>query len=102
MVPRTESDEYVEIANLGDSPQNLAGWRLRDIADGGPSFEFPDWVLDPGGVIRVYTNEVHEKWGGFSFGERAAVWNNSEPDEAGLFDEEDNLISAKGYPPGCE
>ena len=101
VVARYESDEYVEIVNLGDAPQDLDGWTLEDIADGRPTFVFPSHVLTPGAVVRVYTNQVHPERGGFSFGSGSAVWNNSDPDEAGLFDQAGNLVSRKSYPPGC-
>ena len=41
LVSRAESDEYVEITNPGDQPQDLAGWMLKDISEGYPSFIFP-------------------------------------------------------------
>ena len=100
-VVRYESDEYVEIVNLGDAPQDLDGWTLEDIADDRPTFVFPSRMLEPGDVIRVYTNQVHPEWGGFSFGSGSAIWNNSGPDEAGLFDRTGDLVSRKSYPPGC-
>ena len=102
LVPRSEADEYVEIANLGDSAQDLGGWKLVDISTGTPEFQFPTYVLEPGSAIRVYTNEVHAEWGGFSFGRGTAVWNNSDPDTAALFDSAGELVSSKSYPPGCE
>lgn len=40
-VPRVESDEYVEITNFSDQPQDLAGWVLKDITGRYPSFTFP-------------------------------------------------------------
>jgi hypothetical protein len=98
-VTRSESDEYVEIVNLGGTPQDLDGWTLEDIADGRPRFVFPSHVLEPGAAVRVYTNQVHPEWGGFSFGNGSAVWNNCFPDEAGLFDQAGNLVSRKSYPP---
>ena len=103
LVPQTEADEYVEIVNLGSGPQDLAGWKLVDIADGSPTFPFPSYILNPGEVVRVYTNEIHEEWGGFSFGRGSAIWTNktSEADSAGLFDEAEALVSQKSYPPGC-
>ena len=100
-VPRSESDEYVQIVNVGDAQQDLAGWVLRD-SDGSPTFEFPSWVLESGGLVRVYTNEVHQEWGGFSFGRGSAVWNNSDPDTAELYDGAGVLVSAVSYPPGCD
>ena len=101
MVARSESDEYVEITNGADAPQDLAGWALVDVDDGRPRFVFPSWVMAPGSVVRVYTNQVHRQYGGFSFGSGTAIWNNDEPDEAALYDSSGTLVSRKSYPPGC-
>ena len=103
-VPRSESDEYVEIVNVGDAPQALEGWRLLDIADDSPEFVFPEHLLGAGESIRVYTDEVHEEWGGFSFERATAIWNNDtdDPDTAGLYDQAGELVSTNGYPPGCQ
>jgi len=97
LVPNVESDEYVEITNLGDQPQDLTGCVLRDISDGYPSFTFLPYILAPGKSIRVYTNEYHPEWGGFSFEYSRAIWNNTEPDVAALYDNQDNEISRKSY-----
>ena len=102
MVPSTESDEYVEIANLGNAAQQLLEWQLVDLFDGGPTITFSSRILNPGEAIRVYTNEVHPEWGGFSFGHGSAIWNNSQPDMAALYNQEGALVSTKSYPPGCE
>ena len=101
-VNRYEPDEYVEITNLGDAVQDLAGWKLQDISDTTPVFEFPSHQLAPGDVVRIYTNEVHSQWGGFSFGRGSAVWSNSDPDSAGMFDSNGTQVSSRSYPPGCE
>ena len=100
-VYRVESDEYVQITNFGTATQELEGWRLVDISEGYPSLVFPAYVLGPGGSIRVYTNENHPEWGGFSFGYGKAVWNNKEPDVAALYNPEGQEVSRKSYPPGC-
>ena len=97
LVPNVESDEYVEIINLGDEPQDLTGCVLVDISDGYPSFTFPSYVLAPGKSIRIYTNEYHPEWGGFSFEYSQAIWNNSEPDVAVLYDNQGSEISQKSY-----
>jgi competence protein ComEC len=97
LVYRVESDEYVEITNLGSEPQDLAGWVLKDISDGYPSFTFPSYVLAPGQSIRVYTNEVHPEYGSFSFGYGKAVWNNSDPDTAVLYNAQGQEVSRKSY-----
>ena len=97
VVYRTESDEYVEITNLGDTSQDLKGWVLRDISEGYPSFTFPSYVLAPGTKIRVYTNEIHSEWGGFSFGYSKAIWNNTNPDWAALYNAQGQEVSRKSY-----
>ncbi len=100
-VLRSETDEYVAIVNVGNAPQNLENWVLKDVSTGSPSFEFPNFSLVPGREIRVYTNEIHSRWGGFSFGSGKAIWNNSKPDTAALFDASGEEVSQKSYPPGC-
>ena len=100
-VPRTEADEYVQIVNSARQTVDLEGWRLEDIADGRPTYEFPAFGLSPGQTIRVYTNQVHQQWGGFSFGYGNSIWSNTDPDTAGLFDSGGNLVSTASYPPGC-
>ena len=101
VVSRQEPDEYVEIVNMGMSDRDLNGWRLVDVADDGPTFTFPAIVVPAGERVRVYTNEVHEDWGGLSFGRGTAIWSNEEPDIAGLYDSDGMLVSSKTYPPGC-
>ena len=96
-----EPDEYVRIRNVGTGVVDLLGWTLVDVDEGWPTFEFPSYPLAPGQEIRVYTNETHPQWGGFSFGYGTAVWNNTEPDTAALFDEHGNEVSRATYPPGC-
>ena len=97
LVPNVESDEYVEITNLGDQPQDLTGCVLMDVSDGYPLFTFPPYILAPGESVRVYTNEYHPEWGGFSFEYSQAIWNNSEPDVAVLYDNQGREISQKSY-----
>ena len=100
-VPRTEADEYVQIVNSAGQTVDLGGWRLEDIADGRPTYEFPAFGLSPGQTVRVYTNQVHQQWGGFSFGYGNSIWSNTDPDTAALFDSVGNLVSTASYPPGC-
>ena len=74
-VPRVESDEYAEIANTGNAPINVGGWRLN-AGTPGQDFVFPNFDLQPGQVCRVYTNEVHPEHCGFNLGSEQPVWNN--------------------------
>ena len=97
VVYRTESDEYVEITNLGDTAEDLKGWVLMDISEGYPSLTFPTYILQPGKSVRVYTNEIHPEYGGFSFHSGKAVWNNSSPDTAVLKNAQGQEVSRKSY-----
>jgi hypothetical protein len=97
LVPKAEADEYVEITNLGDQAQELAGWVLKDIDEGYPLFTFPSYILEPGETIRVYTNEIHPEWGGFSFEYGRAIWNNVEPDVAVLYNSQVKEVSRRSY-----
>ncbi len=117
-----EADEYVEIKNQGDCWQNIAGWKLKNISRGGPSFIFPvhmpcscswydDWeecvenchpprpcALAPHQSIRVYTGEVHPESGGFCFYcEPGDIWNNEVPDTAVLYDSGGEEVSKSSY-----
>ncbi|MFC2017199.1 lamin tail domain-containing protein [Chloroflexota bacterium] len=96
-VSRVESDEYVEITNLGTEPVDLTGWVLKDISEGYPSFTFPSYVLQPGKSARIYTNEIHPEYGGLSFGYGKAIWNNTDPDTAALYNAQGQEVSRKGY-----
>ena len=96
-----EPDEYVEIINLGNLPASLDGWTLSDIDDGTPVFVFTTGFVAPGGVIRVYTNQIHPEWGGYSFGRGTAIWNNCDPDTAGLADPDGVVVSTKTYSSEC-
>ncbi len=97
LVPDTESDEYVEITNLGSEPVDLKGWVIKDISEGYPSLTFPSYVLQPSKSVRVYTNEIHPEYGDFSFGSGKAVWNNSSPDTAVLYNAQGQEVSRKSY-----
>lgn len=70
-----EGDEYVEIANMGTGPVDLAGWILRAV-DAGQEFTFPSFVMVPGAVCRVYTNLNDPAACGFSFNSPAPIWND--------------------------
>ena len=92
-----EPDEYVEISNQGTVAQDLTNWHLdseRGSASG-QVFHFPPrFVMRPGQVCRVYTDEMHPEWCGLSFGYRwSGVWSNNEPDAAVLVDEAGAVVS---------
>lgn len=94
-VYRTEDDEYAVITNTGNAPQNLGGW-LLNAGDPYQDFRFPNYTLNPGASVRVYTNEVHPETGGFSFGIGRAIWNN-QGDCGYLYDTGNNEVAEYCY-----
>ena len=81
-VKRTESDEYVEIANISESDVDISGCIVEDIGKGGKvdnMFQFPAAtpVLKADESVKIYTNEYHEESGGHSFKSGSAMWNNA-------------------------
>jgi len=73
----TQSDEYVQIKNYGTAAQDLLGWTLAKLNDAKRVFTFPSsFLLEPEMSIRVYTNEIHPEWGGFSFESEEGIWTN--------------------------
>ena len=95
VVPQVESDEYAVISNLGAGIVNLQNWRLN-AGDLGQDFVFPNFNLLPSQSCRVYTNEFHPEYCGFSFGSSAALWNNS-GDCGYLYDGEGNFVDEYCY-----
>lgn len=91
-----EPDEYVEIRNVDSMKIQLDGWTLRDIAN--HVYTFPDFVINPDQVCRVYTNEDHPEWCGFSYENGAPIWNNKGGDCAYMRDSSNAIIDTLCYP----
>jgi hypothetical protein len=95
---RVEPDEYVVIKNLSTCYQYMTDWTLKNISKPSPTFKFPPFVIAPGGVIRVYTDEWHEETGGLTFYYgQGDLWSNDNPDIAVLYDALGNEVSRKSY-----
>lgn len=95
VVPQVESDEFAQITNQGSLSVNLQGWRLNA---GAPEqdFYFPNFQLDPGLSCRIYTNEIHPEYCGFSFERGEAIWRNT-GDCGYLYDDEGAQVSKFCY-----
>ena len=91
---RNEPDEWVEFRNDGSQPLQLEGWRLLDEAE--HTFNFPNFLMQPGQSCRVYTNEHHADWCGFSYGNGQPIWNNR-GDCATLYDAEGVVVARSCY-----
>ncbi|KDN84631.1 lamin tail domain-containing protein [Kitasatospora cheerisanensis] len=95
-VKYTQADEYVEIVNRGTAHADISGWILY-ADDPGQHFTFPPGTtLKAGRRIRVYTDEVHPEWGGYSFGSGRAIWHDK-GDTAHLLDTDETVVSTYSY-----
>ena len=117
-----EWDEYVEIKNFSDSPQDIAGWQLKNITKGQPTFIFPSvrpcsceemgsWqdcfeecyppkpcTIDARSSIRVYTGEPDYSNGGYCFYYYLGnIWDNQTPDTAVLYNAQGQEVSRRSY-----
>lgn len=70
-----EPDEYVEIKNFDAQSIQIHNWTLRDLAE--HVYTFPEFVMAPNQICRVYTNQDHPDFCSFSYGSGQAIWNNS-------------------------
>lgn len=86
-----EADEYVEIVCYYKGDCYLNNYTLRNRAN--DIFTFPNHVMRLGDVCRIYSNEYHREWCGFTFGSEIEIWNN-EGDTA-TFRNGDGLLRAE-------
>lgn len=93
-VKTNEPDEYVEIVNDGPLPVRMDDWILVDAQN--TTFRWDSFTIQAGQTIRVYTNEIHSQWGGFSYGSGRAIWSNK-GDIAALHDAEGNIVASFRY-----
>lgn len=94
--PRAEGDEYVEFRNEGAGAVDLSGWQFVSLV-GDQRFTFPvGSQIAAGQTCRVYTDEIHPEWCGFSFASGVAVWRNS-GDAAELRDAAGTVIDGFAY-----
>ena len=96
IVPRIESDEFIEISNIGLEDISLHGWKIN-AGNSKQNFKFPrKFILKAGDKCRIYTNEIHPESGGFSFQSKRAIWKNS-GDIGYLLNDKNELISKWEY-----
>lgn len=92
---RGESDEYIELVNDSIHVADISGWVID--ASAGVQFTFPSQsYIYPDTKIRVYTNEVHPVYGGYSFNSKQAIWNNK-GDVAVIRDHQGKEVCRKTY-----
>ena len=89
IVKVNKKDEYVDIQNVGNSTQNLAGWEL--VSERGDQTCLLSGLVEPNQILRIYSLAIAD--GGVNCGFESPIWSNSETDVAILYDELGNLVS---------
>ncbi|NYT01621.1 MAG: lamin tail domain-containing protein [Methanosarcinales archaeon] len=88
------NDEWVEIANQGDSEQSLAGWTLSDQQE--HVYSFPEeFVLAAGERVKVHSGSGTDGSSDLYWNRNTPVWNN-DGDTATLWDNSGEAVSS--YP----
>ena len=72
---QSQPDEYVEFRNDDAYPIQLRNWTLRD--DAQHVFGFPNFVMQSGQVCRVYTDEYHPEFCGFTYRSSSPIWDDT-------------------------
>ncbi len=91
----TDTLEYVEITNYGNSPISLNGWKLTPP---GVDFTFPNISISPGQYIVIATDSIaFLHFYGFSAYDYAQALNNTPGDTLRLYDSNNILVDFVPY-----
>jgi hypothetical protein len=86
--------EYVVIRNKGTVDVNLAGWKLKDIAN--HVYTFPTFTLLAGQTVTVYTGSGANTENSLYWGSSSPIWNNDH-DTAYLHNQMGELVDQKSW-----
>jgi hypothetical protein len=91
-----ESEEYVQIRNAGETPVNLAGWRLTNATRAGqvPAYTFPSFNLGVDVTVAVFSAVGDDELdvGDFYWDQTVTIWQVG--DRAELRDPQGNLVAS--------
>ena len=91
------NDEWIELANTGDTVTDLTGWVLKD-ESASHRYHFPTgFQIAAGSTVRIYTGcgtDTASDLYWCNIG--SAIWNNS-GDSAFLLNPSDNIIHSESY-----
>jgi hypothetical protein len=93
------SDEFIRLANVGTTPGDLAGWRVRS-AEGNQTYVFGSRLLLPGDSVALHSGPDAPPTGGQDVRWTLSyVWNNS-GDMAELYSPAGDLVQEEDCTPG--
>lgn len=83
IVSVNDFEEYVDIQNTGNAPQDLAGWRLVSEREGQECVLTS--VIQPGQSLRIWALLINADQEGLNCGFDQEIWHDTEPDAAILY-----------------
>ncbi len=84
-----KDDEYVDLENIGNQPQDITGWSL--ISEKGNQSCGLSGVIMPDTTLRVWANNPNGE--GYNCNFDAEIWNNSELDPAVLYNNQGQEVA---------
>lgn len=84
-----KESEYVDLENIGNQPQDLAGWSL--VSERGNQACGLSGVILPGATLRVWANNPNGE--GYNCNYGSEIWNNSEADPAVLYNNQGQEVA---------
>lgn len=84
-----KSAEYVDLENIGNQSQDLAGWRI--VSEIGNQVCWLAGVIQPSETLRVWTNNPNGE--GYNCGMGSNIWNDNESDPAALYNAQSVVVS---------
>ncbi|MFZ5910627.1 MAG: lamin tail domain-containing protein [Chloroflexota bacterium] len=84
-----KDDEYVDLENIGNQPQDITGWSL--ISEKGNQSCGLSGVIMPNTTLRVWANNPNGE--GYNCNFDAEIWNNSELDPAILYNNQGQEVA---------
>lgn len=86
--------EYVVIRNKGTIDVNLAGWKIKDIAN--HVYTFPSFTLMAGQTVTVYTGSGTNTQNSLYWGSGSPIWNNDH-DTAYIYNQMGELVDQTNW-----
>jgi hypothetical protein len=86
--------EFVTLENTGKVPTQIGGWRLRDNV--GKVLLLPEFNLNAGARVRIYTGKGHSTRLALFLGRRADMWH-AQHDTVRLYDPRGSAIDTLRY-----
>jgi len=77
-------EEYVDLQNVSDQPQDLRGWNVLSEKDGQKCNLAG--TIAPGETLRIWALATQAAQGGYNCGFSQEIWSDNEADDAILYD----------------